>query len=212
MNIDTLIRILIENDVPNKITETLISDFADSKPYLPVFDPYEIWDTLHYTKMDLIAEALGVDSDDHLLTEKLIEALSVSSDSTVRVIANTRKGSHDNVLYDPREWTSQTLITIDFIDYVLDTGTLIPYAVNELATCLKRNHIDYELNVVEIPEPGEDELMTVIFEGLLRMAKDKPNVFQREVAIAMREKGIDAKKYTRTTMFNAVKDAKIIHG
>lgn len=212
MDVDDLVRVLKSHRVPEKVTEFLITEFENTTPYLPVLDPSDLWDIVDASVIHDIEEVLDGDFSYNDFTWKLFKALEFAVNSPLRSIFNTRKGSHSNVLYDPKEYLSRTLITTDFIDYVVGTGNLTPYAVKELERCLRRNHIDHPVGDVEIPEPKEDELMAVVFAGLLRMAQNKPNVFQREVAIAMRERGIDVSKYTRTTMLNAVKDAKIIPG
>lgn len=212
MDVDALIVVLEENNIPEKVTEYMIGEFASTRPFLPVFDPSELWDVVEMPVIEKIGEVMGVGYNHHDFTWTLFKALEFAGNSSMRSISNTRKGSHANVLYDPKGYISRTFITRDFIDYVVSSGELTAFAITQLDACLKRNHIDYPLDIADIPDPEEDELMAVVFAGLLRMAKNKPNVFQREVAAVMREKGIDVAKYTRTTMFDAIKDAKIIPG
>lgn len=212
MNTTKFSKVLADSGIIHQVTDTLIENYSATSPFLPSYDTSELWEFFSDELLAQLEALLEMNSSDHRFYDKLSEALGEAEGSNLRLIRNTGHRTHSNVLFDPKGYNSEALITKDFIEYVLELGELAPYAVKQLDVLLKKNHIDFNVEVPDLGEPAENELLDVVFAGLLRMARNKPSVFHREVSIAMREKNIDPTKYTRTTMLDVIKDAKIIPG
>ncbi|MBC9705777.1 MAG: hypothetical protein H9W81_12570 [Enterococcus sp.] len=212
MDIALFVQLLEDNQAATKVTKILIEKYNDDNRYLPTYDVSELWDIVDDTTMEKIARILGVSLNNDSLYDKLSLALKEARPSSLRVILDLKQRSHANILYDPRGYENSTLITKEFVEYVLRQEKLSPLGVVQWGKLLKQNNIDFIPSLPELQEPKDTELLEVIFEGLLRMAQEKPTIFHREVSAVMKAKGIDPKKYTRTTMYDVIKDAKIIAG
>lgn len=199
-----LVDYMMREGIVDAITGKLVKDLETSQGRIPSFHAGDMLDVLTFQQQDDMRNIMGMDRNDDFVNEVAFIWLRHDTMGPARVVHNLRFSSHVQRLFTDKDYFSETLLTLPFIDYLMKNNALSDFNVNELAKCLEANGIDYEFEVPDLTDPDEQELLDAILEGMLNMANAKPGVFQREVADVMRAKGIDPKKYNRSAMFAAL--------
>lgn len=199
-----LVNYMIQEGIMDVILQKMVDGLATSKGRIPAFHTGDLLDALTFAQQNEMRNIMGMSPHDDFVAEVAFIWLRKDTMGPLRVIHNLKFSSHVQRLFVDKDYFSETLMPLPFVDYLLENKVLSDFNVNELAKCLQVNGIDYEFDVPDLADPDEQELLDAILEGMLNMAKVKPGVLQREVAAVMRTKGIDPKKYNRSAMFAAL--------
>lgn len=203
----SVVAVLVEDGAVDKLTALLMDKYEISKPYLPYVGPDEFWDLVTPELAHQIRKGIGERYHPNLTLcwilrdvpgSPLLALQDVADDSNTIQIFDPNFTQHPNDFY----WT---LLTRDFIQHVLDSDSITPYAVKKLDTLLKDNKIEYEMDVPVIDTPSEEELIPLFFVGLIRIAEKNPDIFNHEIKTLLNEEGFDP------TMFNSETIKAMLH-
>ena len=213
-NETTTVSMLIDDGAVKKLTDLLISKYENSKPYLPYVGPNEFWTLVSPELAHRIQQGLGERSHPNLTLCWIFNHLA---DSPIVALQDAADDSDSIQIYDPNFLQDPqdfywTLLTRDFIEYVLQSDSLTPYAIKRLDSTLKDNEVEYDIDVPAIDPPADDDLIPLFVAGLIRTAERNPEIFAREIMILLNEEGFDPTALNRETIKTVLRTTKIAIG
>lgn len=197
MTTQALINLLETHNITDQLTEILIERFNDSAPYLPILGTSEFAALFDESLIREAQNILRDPSRGESLMLSILFAMYPAENNPLLMLNKVRASSCDDQLFNPEDTTAcKTLLTVDFLRYLMLSDALSPYALTQLKERLKANRFNFLVEVPEMPEPNEEEMREALLEGILEMMKTHPKKFQRAVSTALIKKNLNPQHST----------------
>lgn len=210
MTTPTIVELLEDSGIITKMTEALVAKFEESSPYLPVLDSSEFSEFFEPALSRQLMSMVPNNFNGRTFPYPMLRAMENVESSPLIVLHKIRGDSaYDNMIFKPSDPSvRETILTTDFIEYLLASDALTPSAVGQLKDRLKSSPFKYIIELPDLPAPTDEELLDAIFEGLKNMAYKVPKKFRDEVSMALLKKSRDPESVSRTAIYDIVENVK----